>query len=86
MNLVELIKSAGISVLEFADLVGVTRAVVYRWSHGGEPHELRKDKVNKLIAAIEHAVATGALPLSEDVVDRNRAIKTAVVTALRQLK
>lgn len=93
MELRSVIKSAGMSVEEFAGLAGVTRAVVYRWEQGRGPHELRRERIVKLLNAVSFATSKGLLPVkisrcrsSKFIAEkRDTAIRAAVVAALRQL-
>ena len=91
MKLLNILKKAGVNAEEFADLCGVSRSMVYKWENGGSPHKLRRDKVEKILAALVHAVREKKLPLKstredkELVRQRADALKAIVISSLKVL-
>lgn len=66
-------KDAGILPNDIAKHLGVHRVTVSSWFNGhNEPHRYLKDKVEKLLDAIDAAVETGELPVPRDIRARER--------------
>lgn len=66
-------KDAGILPNDIAKHLGVHRVTVSSWFNGhNEPHRYLKDKVEKLLDAIDAAVETGELPVPRDIKARER--------------
>lgn len=60
----DIIKTAGITRLDFATLVGVSRASVQNWVAGKtEPSHLIADRVHEVLESLRLAVERGALPI-----------------------
>lgn len=59
-----LLEEAGLSLSDYARLLGVSRVTIHSWSKGkANPHKLLANKNNKLMSAVTAAVALGDLPL-----------------------
>lgn len=66
-------KDAGVLPSDIAKHLGVHRVTVSSWFNGhNEPHRYLKDKVEKLLDAIDTAVETGELPVPRDIRARER--------------
>jgi transcriptional regulator with XRE-family HTH domain len=65
MDIKTTIEKAGISVEEFGNLCGVSRAAVYTWIKGSPVDKLRVPKVQKLLDGIELGTTAGDFPLGE---------------------
>lgn len=64
MSLKEAVEYSGIKPTEFGELCdGVTRVTVYKWMSGSPVHKLRQAKVNKLVRALESAIAAKDMPI-----------------------
>lgn len=67
-------KDAGVLPNDIAKHLGVHRVTVSSWFNGhNEPHRYLKDKVDKLLDAIDAAVETGELPVPRDIRPRDRS-------------
>lgn len=80
----EIIKRAGLTQKEFAQLCGVSRATVNLWVTGRfRPTRYITAKVQRVIDALATAVATEQLPLPEEVsgTARAEAIEKAMTSA-----
>ena len=63
-NFSDLLSRAGITVEEIAKLCRVSRVTIYAWREGNAPNQqLILDRAERIIAAVEKAVAAGALPI-----------------------
>lgn len=91
MKILSTLKKAEVNAEEFANLCGVSRSMIYKWEDGGSPHKLRKDKVEKLLAALAHAVREKKLPLKTTTADKELAkkrtddLKAVVISSLKTL-
>lgn len=66
-------KDAGVLPNDIAKHLGVHRVTVSSWFNGhNEPHRYLKDRVDKLLDAIDAAVETGELPVPRDIKARER--------------
>lgn len=78
----ELLKKAEIGVSEFAKLAGVSRVTASLWINGhAAPHQLHKEKIERLWVAISIACGDCTLPLGGKVPKEDRAAKLAEVIA-----
>jgi transcriptional regulator with XRE-family HTH domain len=67
-------KDAGVLPSDIAKHLGVHRVTVSSWFNGhNEPHRYLKDKVEKLLDAIDAAVEIGELPAPRDIRPRERS-------------
>jgi transcriptional regulator with XRE-family HTH domain len=57
-----IIKKAGLSQQDFADLCGVSRVTVNLWVNGKTPSRFLKEKLSETLMAIAEADALGKLP------------------------
>lgn len=73
INMKDTLKAAGLTVPEFAQLIGVSRNMVYKWYRGSKPHALREARVNKLLATIIVATESGDLPAGDTPYTRTAA-------------
>lgn len=80
------IKSAGLTVAEFALLCGVSRISVYKWDKGGEIHALRKPKVEKILGALTSAVKAKDFPPKNPTKVKADRAKEIMATIIRHLK
>jgi transcriptional regulator with XRE-family HTH domain len=91
MKILDTLKRAGVNAEEFAELCGVSRSMIYKWEDGGSPHKLRKDKVEKILSALQHACREKKLPLKTAKADRELAkkrsdeLKSVVISSLKTL-
>lgn len=91
MKILNTLKKAGVNAEEFAGLCGVSRSMIYKWEDGGSPHALRKDKIEKLLAALAHAIREKKLPLKATTADKDltkkRAndLKAVIISSLKTL-
>ena len=83
MNLKKLVKSAGIHVDEFAAFCGVSRIAVYGWFKGGTINPLRKPRIDKLVLALQSAIASGDLPIERPKI--RRVDKESVTKKIRSI-
>lgn len=59
-----IVTKAGISQVNFAKVIGVSRVSVCKWMTGkASPHLLHARRIKQLLSAIELAVEDGDLPL-----------------------
>jgi len=91
MNIKKTLKKADIQIKEFAVLCGVSRMSVHLWCDGRPINPLRLPRVEKLLAAIESAVAAKDFPISRpnirgvDPKFVDEKIKSTVLKHLRPL-
>ena len=75
----ELVKTAGLTQKEFAQLCDVNRATVNLWVAGKmRPHRYLADNVRANLMRIEHAINAGLLPLDAENGDRETRISKAL--------
>lgn len=86
MTFLAKIKTAGLTVAEFASLCGVSRVAVYKWDKGGVVNPLRKPKVDKILGAIDSAVKAKDFPPSNSVRIKEDRAKEIMATVIRHLK
>lgn len=84
MSIKQTLDSAGISAAEFGALVGVSKNMVYKWIKGASPHALRVTRVDRLLKAIDNAVASGDFPLIVAETTRAKQIQAVVLTNLKK--
>jgi len=84
MNIKKILDRSGVSVTEFAMLVGVSRNMAYKWLKGSSPHPLRLPKVEKVLATLDAAANSGELPLEEVGIPRIKRIQTIVLANLKR--
>lgn len=76
MNIATL-TATGLTQHELGLLFGVTRVTVNGWFRGRfKPHALSRERVAHVARALEHAVATGVLPLPHNT-PRKQRVATA---------
>lgn len=83
----KVLKKAGLKPADFAKLIKVHRVTVSLWVNGhNNPHALLSSRVSKMLDAVKAALDAGDLPLSFDVVRRERAlhIQRAVLKHLKK--
>lgn len=86
----QVIEVSGLYVKEFGSLAGVTRAAVHGWMNGANINPLRINRMYKILAAVESAIAAGDLPMSRSGMkgfgaDELSTIKGIVVRHLKLL-
>ena len=80
-----IIKSAGLTQQEFAQLCEVTRTTVNLWVKGGtQPHKCVRRRVATLAAAMSRAVEATLLPLPRDDASRVAHIRLALREAAKK--
>jgi hypothetical protein len=90
INMKETLKAAGLTIPEFAQLVGVSRNMIYKWGRGAKPHELRVSRVDKLLLVIKAATESGDLPVdgthhSRAAADlRSEQIRAVIVNTIKK--
>ena len=77
ISILNVLKLAGLTVSEFAELCGVSRVAVYKWAEGSAIHPLRKQKVEKLLAAIASATQDKDFPPKLVLTRKNEAVSMA---------
>jgi transcriptional regulator with XRE-family HTH domain len=83
INVKETLAKAKLTADDIAQILGVSRTMVYRWMGGADIGPKRIARVTKVMMGLELAVAAGDLPLAEDLTARSTRIKKALVTNLR---
>jgi hypothetical protein len=81
--MLNIIQNAGLSVAEFATIVGVSRIAVHNWTSKpprSKPHKLIRPRVDAALALLRKKVDSDDLPLSEGLDREARA------TAVSKLK
>jgi transcriptional regulator with XRE-family HTH domain len=72
------IKKAGLSVDEFATIIGVSRIAVFNWKAGRtSPHKQLKQKVARAIDFVSKLTELKKLPLKDDLSKEERKAKIA---------
>ena len=70
----EPVRLAGLGPAELSLLLKVSRVTASLWLNGRRrPHLLLEERVDRLLRAVEEALADGDLPLSHDIPRRERA-------------
>lgn len=71
----EPVLAAGLQPNDIAKLLKLNRITTSMWLNGHtEPHRLHRERVQKLVDAIDAAVQSGALPVPLDVGRRERGL------------
>jgi len=80
------LEKTGVRATEFAKIIGVTPVMVYRWMDGAVAHQLRIDRLNKLIKPLLALADERALPLSDKLRGKKRleTIKSLIVKQLQK--
>jgi transcriptional regulator with XRE-family HTH domain len=90
IHMKDTIKAAGLTIPEFAQLVGVSRNMVYKWCRGSKPHALREVRVGKILSAIIDATESGELPVGGTPYTRTAAnlrseqIQAIIINAIKK--
>jgi hypothetical protein len=72
------VKKAGLSVDEFAVLVGVSRVAAFNWMASpprSKPHRMISDRVEKALELLRKLVEKNKLPLHDDLTREERKQK-----------
>lgn len=72
------IKKSGLTIIEFAGLIGVTRIAVHNWiARRSKPHTLIKDRVASAREFLVKLIDNGKLPMGGELtrVQRNEKIE-----------
>ncbi len=81
----EVLKTAGVSVTDFAKIAGVSRVSVSHWVNGKmNPHKLHASKIQLLLDAMQKAVDTEELPIPVGM-DRVAALKRTRAAILKHV-
>lgn len=76
------IERAGMTQLEFGELLHVSRVTINTWVGGKmKPHRFVAPRVTKILFMLEAAITAGRLPLPKEITPMNRA--GAIVGAIR---
>jgi DNA-binding XRE family transcriptional regulator len=77
-----MLRNAGMSLSDYARLLGVTRVTIHSWSHGrSQPHKLLREKNEELMSAVTRATDAGELPLKG--VSRSNRVEVMKTTVFR---
>lgn len=88
----DILKTANVTITDFAKIAGVSRVSVSHWVNGKmKPHKLHSSKINLILAAMTKAVEAEELPLPqglsrEAALKRMKASITRYVMELRKAK
>lgn len=76
------IKKAGLSVDEFAAIVGVSRVAVFNWKAGRtRPHPQLKSRLVKVTTFLTQLIELKKLPLADGLPKEDRKVKIAKLKA-----
>ena len=88
----DILKTANVTITDFAKIAGVSRVSVSHWVNGKmKPHKLHSNKINLLLAALAKAVEAEELPLPQGLapdaaMKRLKASVTRYAMELRKAK
>jgi hypothetical protein len=74
--MLNIIKNAGLSIAEFASLIGVSRIAAHNWvaiPPRAKPHKLVRPRVTAALKLLREKTQVGELPLSQDLDKEGRA-------------
>lgn len=76
-----ILRDSGITVMEFAKLMNVSRVTASAWINGRtNPHELREPAINKLLNDLQTLSHRGLLPMRPGAANRLDALKEMLAT------